>query len=652
MAAVPNWTKYAADYPDLAAAGLTTPEQLAKHWQEHGQYEGRKLAHTSTPATPSASINTTWKAPANAEGWVGPGFAKQWEFQSGASENGGGFPELGNTFNWSSIPNLPPGLFKPAGMGDMPGVDNYVLDRWLTENGYEIKQSGAGGDVGFRWIQDRVGNVIGEPTAFSKGTDKAFLGASLAAMGITGANILAAGFTAGGAPAASLSSGSSAVPGVGGSVDPFSLGGSYVPETVGATPLSTGATNPALIESAVGTPGYGVSSATPGFTPAVGGGTLSMGEGGLPPATPPGTPLPPAAPSVPPAVPPLPPTLPTPTPPIGGVPTPPGTGPIRDPLSTGSAIGDKVVGGLVGAGAGAIVNTAVGSPPTGPNTADTIAAQTRADIDTANINTANGRPNVTNPFGSSTWTRVADASMPGGFRWENNIAFSPEQQGLYDSTVGNQQSLLDTSGKLLSEIDKNYSTPFDFGKYGTAQTIDNSPDAFSAQRDAVQSALYERLMRTRTPQMERDRAQMDLSLRNQGLTPGSEAYDNAMRGLREAQSGEIQDYNSRSVEAGGLEQTRLNTDFRSNAGFNNTVRSNSINEGLTQRNMPLTEYNALTQGTQPTLPTFQPYGTGTVQPTNVSGIQQQGYNSAQDTYNARMAQYQNLLNFGVKVAGG
>ncbi len=592
---------------------------------------------------------TGWKAPANAEGWLSPGFAKQMEADSAAAENGTGGPDLANMMDWASIPNLPPGLFNSQGNGGDSDtgvrVNNQVLDDWLTKNGYEIKQTGAGGDIGYRWVQDRAGNVVGQPTAFSKGTDKVFLGAAAAAAGLTGANILAAGFTAAGAPAALPGGG--ALPGASGAVDPFSLGGSYTPEPVGA---ATGATNPALAESAVGTPGYGASSATPpGLTPGAGGGTLSMGEGGLPPATPPGTPLPPATPTVPPSVPPLPPTLPTPTSPIGGIPT---VIPPKDPLSTGSTIGDKILGGVVGAGVGAIVNAAAGSPPTGPNPTDTINAQTQANIDAANINTANGRPNVTNPFGSSTWERIADPSMPGGFRWENKIAFSPEQQGLYDSTVGNQQSLLDTSGKLLSEIDKNYSTPFDLSKYGTAQTIDNSPDAFNKQRDSVQSALYERLMRTRTPQMERDRAQMDLSLRNQGLTPGSEAYDNAMRGLREAQSGEIQDYNSRAVEAGGQEQTRLNTDFRNNAGFNNTVRSNSINEGLTQRNMPLSEYNALTQGTQPTLPTFQPYGTGTVQPTNVTGITQNATTSAQDTYNARMAQYQNLLNFGVKVAGG
>lgn len=33
---------YAAKYPDLAAAGLTTREQLESHWLTHGAKEGRQ----------------------------------------------------------------------------------------------------------------------------------------------------------------------------------------------------------------------------------------------------------------------------------------------------------------------------------------------------------------------------------------------------------------------------------------------------------------------------------------------------------------------------------------------------------------------------------------------------------------------------------
>jgi hypothetical protein len=40
--AVFNATFYAARYPDLAAAGLVTPAQLAAHWVNFGLREGRQ----------------------------------------------------------------------------------------------------------------------------------------------------------------------------------------------------------------------------------------------------------------------------------------------------------------------------------------------------------------------------------------------------------------------------------------------------------------------------------------------------------------------------------------------------------------------------------------------------------------------------------
>lgn len=542
-----------------------------------------------------------------------------------------------------------------------------AFSQGLIEGGYKPREAIApDGKSIWRWIEDAQGNVVVQPQQINN-EDPAFAAAAAAAIAAVTAGTINAGFGVSGAPGASAGAGAAGgVPGAGavaptapvptvptapvasvtpGPTAPFSLGGPAAPGfSIPVDPFGIGG-------SVVPTAGeYGALTGLAGDTAAAGlvgvQGPLTAAPGsGL--FTTPGIPALPGSPTAPTAPPAAPPAAPPTTPPA----TPPAAVPPVDPLSTGSSLADKIIttgiGTAIGAGVGAM-----GPPaPPPPNPLDLINAQTAANSTAAQESTALARPDVTNPFGSSKWVRVEDATVPGGFRWENTIAFSPEQQGLYDTTVSNQQSLLDTSSDLLGRIDSNYATPFDLASYGPAQTVDSNPDNFNTQRDEVQAALYERLMRARQPQMERDKSQMDSTLRNQGLTPGSEAYDNAMRGLLEAQSGEIQDYNSRSVEAGGIEQTRLNTDNRANVGFNNTVRTNNINEGLTQRNMPLSEYNALTNGTQPTLPTFQPYGTGAVTPTNVSGIQQQAYSNAQDTYNARMAQYQSILNFGTAIGG-
>lgn len=72
---------------------------------------------------------------------------------------------------------------------------------------------------------------------------------------------------------------------------------------------------------------------------------------------------------------------------------------------------------------------------------------------------------------------------------------------------------------------------------------------FSANRDQVTQGLMSRIQ----PQMQIQRQQLDTQLRNQGLVPGTEAYDNAMR----VQSQRENDMNTQAMLAGSQEQSRL-----------------------------------------------------------------------------------------------
>ena len=67
---------------------------------------------------------------------------------------------------------------------------------------------------------------------------------------------------------------------------------------------------------------------------------------------------------------------------------------------------------------------------------------------------------------------------------------------------------------------------------------------------------YDRQMSLENPQMERQRAALETQLRNQGLTPGSEAYDNAM-GDMDDQQGEIRSRMAQdAMQLGAEEQQR------------------------------------------------------------------------------------------------
>lgn len=277
--------------------------------------------------------------------------------------------------------------------------------------------------------------------------------------------------------------------------------------------------------------------------------------------------------------------------------------------------------------------------------------QTASNQQTAEFNANLNRVNTTTPMGSQTFNRVADPTAPGGYRYESDIQFSPEQQALYRSETANQQAMQDLAGQMQGRVGAGLQNPFSLSGAGEAGRVNSDPNAFSAERDQVTQALYDRMTRTREPAMERAREQLDTRLKNQGLMPGTEAYDNAMQTMLEAQSSELQDLTSRAIEAGGAEQTRLNNALLANTGFNNQTRSQGIQELLLERQQPLTEFNSLRTGNTPTLPTFQPFGFSQAAPTNTMAPAQMQYGANVDQYNARVGQYQNLLNFLTKGSG-
>jgi hypothetical protein len=138
-------------------------------------------------------------------------------------------------FDWTQFNN--PGLLQnPWGDGATPNYQ--AIGDWLDQNKYQFVQQNGPGEQ-YNWIQDQGGNFVTEPKNYFQ-DDDLFWKAALAAGALTGANIAGAGGGISG----------------GGGLDSL-IGG-------GADAMASGATNPALIESAVGTPGYGLSSAGAG----------------------------------------------------------------------------------------------------------------------------------------------------------------------------------------------------------------------------------------------------------------------------------------------------------------------------------------------------------------------------------------------------
>lgn len=301
------------------------------------------------------------------------------------------------------------------------------------------------------------------------------------------------------------------------------------------------------------------------------------------------------------------------------------------------------------------------SAPAAPDPAATSAAQTQSNKETALYNFGLNNPNVTSPLGSQTFTQTGGGPQyntdaysqaldayykglssnsqgtpymdrTGNIAYTNsssgaasgpptldqfkigdsapqvtqNITLSPEQQQLYDQQT--QQSI--GLSNLASQLQ---------GRVGdTLNQAGPSEADINALQQKAQDAYYQQQTQYLDPQFANQQKQLDAGLANQGLTMGSEAYNNAQnqQALQKQQA-----YSNAQNQA--ITQ-----------GTQNAQQLFSLNSA--ERNQPLNEFNALRSGSQVQMPTFSGLNQSQAQPTNVSGNINQGYQNQLGLYNSQV----------------
>lgn len=226
--------------------------------------------------------------------------------------------------------------------------------------------------------------------------------------------------------------------------------------------------------------------------------------------------------------------------------------------------------------------------PAAPDPTATANAQAAANVQAARTTAALNRVNQYTPFGSVTYQNVGEEELnrrltdrynqyqAGTYRpdygvnsfgaqiqegWRGDI----ERENLMRELGTNAdrwESRVNIDPRLQGAIDNVY------GILGTP--ID--PNSAGASRDAAANAMLQRV----NPQMEQQRNALDTRLRNQGLTPGSEAWQNAWR-----------EY--------GMQENDMRLAIDSQA---ENERSRALQNMLTMRQAPLNEVLALMNGTQ------------------------------------------------------
>lgn len=244
------------------------------------------------------------------------------------------------------------------------------------------------------------------------------------------------------------------------------------------------------------------------------------------------------------------------------------------------------------------------SPPPAPDYSGAAQATSQGSVQAAIANQLLNLRNTSTPLGSRNFTPFGSFDVPSiggqpGFsipRFRESVTMTPEGQNLYNQQMGLSTGLMSLGQGSLDQTKASLGAPQDF-----SSVQDLADTAYGAQTARLDPQWNQRAEQQRT------------MLANQGLAPGGEAYDAAMRNFDQARNDAYQQARMAAIQT--MPQTfQLST---------------------AQRMQPLTELNAIRTGAQPQMPQFQGVPTaGGIQGPNLLAAAQSQYGSGLDQYNA------------------
>lgn len=205
----------------------------------------------------------------------------------------------------------------------------------------------------------------------------------------------------------------------------------------------------------------------------------------------------------------------------------------------------------------------------------------------------------------------------------STIDLSPDQQAILDSEERRQISMGQLGEDQIGRIRDSVSNPYSY---------DGIENFGAGDIAAQQSRAEEALMARMNPQFARDEEALRTRLINQGIGQGSQAYQREMEGFNQ----KTNDARTQAILAG--------QQYGSTAQQQALQRRNqSISEYDAQRNAPLNEYIGLTSGVQVQNPQFSSQNYQGSQPVDYAGLVNQNYQNQMSQYNAKQANSNNTM---------
>jgi len=268
------------------------------------------------------------------------------------------------------------------------------------------------------------------------------------------------------------------------------------------------------------------------------------------------------------------------------------------------------------------------SPPT-PDYRGAAIEQGAANLESARATARLSNPNTYTPYGTQLVSYEGDVPTI-------RQTLTPTAQKTLEAQQGVELALANLGSQGARTASTVLDKPFSFG----GPNVQTSLDLSNVAKMPVNAGMtgQEAIMSRLEPSLARQRTSTETQLINQGLRPGTEAYDNAINLLGQQET----DARTQAVLQG------INLDIGANqqgfgqqleAGkFGNTAQQQALAEAIQLRQLPLNEITALMSGSQIQNPQFGAYSGATVQAAPVfAGAQAQGA-FEQNKYNQQVAQ--------------
>lgn len=289
------------------------------------------------------------------------------------------------------------------------------------------------------------------------------------------------------------------------------------------------------------------------------------------------------------------------------------------------------------------------SAPAPPDPAQTIAAQSQANAQSALQTAEYNRISQYTPYGNSTFS--TSGNNPDGTPiYSQTTTLAPAQQTLLDLSDKGQIALGNTANGMLGQVANSFANPLDLSKApGIASTVSNTstPDQIKQAQDAAYKSQAQYL----DPQFSQGQDALDNNLANQGISRGSTAYQNAEDNFARQKQAAYQSAQDSAVAAGNQEQSTLFGQGVQSANLQNTAQGQYLQQQVGLQQQPLNAYNALATGSQVTNPTFSNVPQVGVGTTDAAGIINQGYQNQMAAFNAKNSGINNLMSLGGSLGG-